>query len=361
MSAPEEDAEKSYDASPQKLEKAREKGDIPRSADLLTAVGYFGAIIACVISGAWMVETLGTALTILLDQPHALAELFFSASASTLGGGLIWTIAVGTSPVFAVPLALVIGMMFVQRSFLFTPSKIAPKLSRISLLSNAKNKYGRNGLFEFAKSAVKLFVFSTILGVFLSLRLEDILATMHSEPGVIASHMMSLFLEFFFVIFCVAFVIGVVDWSWQYVEHLRQNRMTRKEVMDESKEAEGDPYLKNERRQRAQAIASNQMMADVPTADVVIVNPTHYAVALKWSRAPGAAPVCVAKGIDETAAAIRQIASDANVPIHSDPPTARALHATIQIGEQIHEEHYQPVALAIRFAERMRARAKGGV
>ncbi len=105
----------------------------------------------------------------------------------------------------------------------------------------------------------------------------------------------------------------------------------------------------------------SQMMKDVPTADVVIVNPTHYAVALKWSKLPGAAPVCVAKGVDEIAAAIRRTAIEAGVPIHSDPPTARALHATIDIGQEIHEEHYRAVAAAIRFAERMRLRARGRV
>jgi flagellar biosynthetic protein FlhB len=103
------------------------------------------------------------------------------------------------------------------------------------------------------------------------------------------------------------------------------------------------------------------MMADVPKADVVIVNPTHYAVALQWSREKGSAPKCVAKGVDEVAAAIRRVANEHAVPIHSDPPTARALHATIEIGEEIMEEHYAPVAAAIRFAEAMRQRAKGGV
>ena len=103
-----------------------------------------------------------------------------------------------------------------------------------------------------------------------------------------------------------------------------------------------------------------QMMADVPRADVVIVNPTHYAVALTWSRQPGAAPVCVAKGVDEIAARIREIAAEAGVPIRSDPPTARALYATTDLGAEIAPEHYRPVAAAIRFAEMMRKRARRG-
>jgi len=157
----------------------------------------------------------------------------------------------------------------------------------------------------------------------------------------------------------IATVIGGIDAIWQHSEHLRKNRMSRKEITDETKNAEGDPHLKQERRQRAMEIAQNQMMADVPKADVIIVNPTHYAVALKWSREKGDAPVCVAKGVDEIARAIRETAIAAGVPIHSDPPTARSLHATTEIGQQIAPDHYQTVAAAIRFAERMRQRARG--
>ena len=134
--------------------------------------------------------------------------------------------------------------------------------------------------------------------------------------------------------------------------------MTHKELMDEFKEMEGDPHVKQERRQRGHEIATSRMMADVPTADVVIVNPTHYAVALKWDRTPGSAPVCVAKGVDEVAARIRATAEEAGVPIHSDPPTARALHATVDLGQEIAEEHYRAVAAAIRFADRMRKIAR---
>jgi flagellar biosynthetic protein FlhB len=124
------------------------------------------------------------------------------------------------------------------------------------------------------------------------------------------------------------------------------------------KEAEGDPHLKQHRRMRAQELAMNQMMADVPGADVVIVNPTHYAVALAWDRGPGSAPVCVAKGRDQVAARIRETARQAGVPVHADPPTARALFATVEIGAQIAPEHYRPVAAAIRFAEAMRRKAR---
>ena len=155
----------------------------------------------------------------------------------------------------------------------------------------------------------------------------------------------------------VALALGSVDFLWQRAEHIRKNRMSRKEMMDELKQSEGDPFIKQQRRQRGQEIATNKMLQDVPTADVVIVNPTHYAVALKWDRSQAMAPICVAKGVDEIAARIREIAVENAVPMHSDPPTARALHADVELGQEISQHHYRAVAAAIRFAEEIRKKA----
>ncbi|HHC29844.1 MAG TPA: flagellar biosynthesis protein FlhB, partial [Rhodobacterales bacterium] len=119
-----------------------------------------------------------------------------------------------------------------------------------------------------------------------------------------------------------------------------------------------DPQLKQQRRQKGYDIAMNRMLADVPDADVVVVNPTHYAVALKWSRSPGEAPACVAKGVDEVAARIREVAAESGVSIHSDPPTARAVFASVEIGEEIRPEQYQAIAAAIRFSENIRRKAR---
>ena len=134
--------------------------------------------------------------------------------------------------------------------------------------------------------------------------------------------------------------------------------MTHQELKDENKQSEGDPHMRASRRDRGREIASNRMLHDVPNADVVIVNPTHYAVALKWSRAENAVPVCVAKGADELARRIRVRAEQAGVPIHSDPPTARSIHAMVEVGQMIHPDHYKAVAAAIVFADRMRARQR---
>jgi len=156
----------------------------------------------------------------------------------------------------------------------------------------------------------------------------------------------------------MAAMIGAVDWMWEWAQHQLKNRMSRQDLMDETKSSEGDPQMKQQRRSRAQAIATNQMLADVPKADVVIVNPTHFAVALRWDRVGGDVPVCVAKGVDEIASSIRAAAAEAGVPVFSDPPTARSLHASVEIGAQIQPDHFRAVAAAIRFADMMRDKVR---
>lgn len=359
MSGQDDDTEKSFDATPQKLLEARKKGEIAKSTDLMTAAGYAGLLAAFLMTGASSVEQVGSALMVLIDQSSELAPLFFGGSVAAPFGQLAYQIALGILPFFGYPMAAVILAIVAQKALVFAPSKLNPKLSRISLISNAKNKFGRNGIFEFVKSFSKLCIYSTCVGLFIHTRLPEMISVLRTDPRLVLSLLAEMCITFLVVVVLISSAIGVIDALWQHFEHLRKNKMSRKEIMDETKNAEGDPHQKQERRQRAMTISQNQMMADVPKADVIIVNPTHYAVALKWSRNPGEAPVCVAKGINEIALNIRETAMAAGVPIHSDPPTARSLHATTKIGDQIPPDQFRAVAAAIRFAEAMRQKAKG--
>lgn len=358
MSGQDEDTDKSHEATPQKLLEARRKGEVAKSNDLLTAAAYAGLLVALAMAGASGIKSFGTTMMVPLDRASELAPLFMTAGVSPVMGGLLGGAALSLLPFFLLPAVGVILAVFAQRAWVFAPSKLTPKMSRISPLSNAKNKFGRSGLFEFTKSFTKLCIYSVFLAVFIWVRLPEMMAAIQTSPHQTLSLMAQLCLVFLFIVVLISATIGGIDAVWQHFEHLRKNRMSRKEITDETKNSEGDPHLKQERRQRAMAISQNQMMQDVPTADVVIVNPTHYAVALKWSQLPGEAPVCVAKGVDEIALNIRAKAQETNVPIHSDPPTARSLFATTNIGDQIDPEHYQAVAAAIRFAQTIRQRAK---
>jgi flagellar biosynthesis protein FlhB len=348
--------EKPYEATQRKLDQAREKGDIPRSLDLMAAATYCGLLAFAFTVGAAAIAGAGATLAGLLGNAGRLAA---TGAGSDLIAAWILEVSIWLGPAFALPILFVVGAVFLQRAWVFAPDKLAPKLSRISPIENAKQKFGRNGLFEFAKSAVKLIVISVIVGLFLVRHLPDLLALPSASPGQVSGLMLGKATDFLVLVSVLALLFGAIDYLWQRAEHLRTQRMSRKELLDETKETEGDPFIRQQRRQRGYDIATNRMIVEVPKADVVIVNPRHYAVALRWDRAAGGAPVCVAKGVDEVALRIRAVAMEAGVPIRQDPPTARALHAAVEIGQEVLPEHYRPVAAAIRFADAVRKRARG--
>lgn len=357
MAAGQDDTDKSHAPTQHKLDEARKKGELVRSADLNTAATYLGILLAALAAGAASVTQVSEAFMVMLDQPDALAPLFFGGQAAPVAGGLMGAVALGALIWFVLPFAAALLSVLAQRSLVFAPSKLALKASRINPVSNARQKFGPSGLFEFAKSAAKLLLYSALLGAYLKWRLPEMGGALHAEPRGVGALMAQTMAEFMMVVCVIALGIGAVDYLWQHYDHMRRNRMSHKELRDEHKQIEGDPHMKQERRARATQIAADQMMADVPGADVVVVNPVHYAVALKWSRLPGAAPECVAKGVDHMALAIRESAQAHGVPVRHDPPTARALYATTEIGQEIDADHYRAVAAAIRFAERMRRRA----
>jgi flagellar biosynthetic protein FlhB len=256
------------------------------------------------------------------------------------------------------PFTAALLVTLAQRLFVFAPEKLKPKANRISPISGFKNKFGTKGIVEFLKTVTKMILVATGVYILLRGKKDEILGMVRAEPAEVAQELGKILSSMVLMVMSIALLIALVDFLWQKYHHLQKLRMSHKELQDESKESEGDPHMKGKRRQRAQEIATNQMLHDVPRADVIIVNPTHYAVALEWARTPGTAPVVIAKGVDDVARRIREVATESGVPIHSDPPTARALHATVKIGHEIDPEHYRAIAAAIRFAADMRAKAK---
>ena len=358
MSGASENGEKTYEATAHKLAESRKKGDIARAPDVSVAAAYLGLLAAIIGFGPIAVERLFSALSGTIARADTLAPAVLGA-----GGGarLFGLLASGLAPmliILLVPGALVLAVLFAQRTFIFTPSKLAPKLSRISPLQGAKNKFGAKGLVEFAKTLVKMVAVGIVAGVYMVAQGSNILGSAALPAQALAVMLGAVLLALLSNVSIIAVAIGALDFFWQRSHHLSTQRMSHQDMREEHKSNEGDPHMKAQRRQRGQAIAMNQMLADVPKADVVVVNPTHYAVALKWSRSPGSAPVCVAKGVDALAAQIRQLAQEAGVPLHSDPATARAIHAAVEIGQEIRPEHYKAIAAALRFADAMRKRAR---
>ena len=358
MSGADDDSNKPYEPSQKKLDDARAKGDVPRSTDLITAATYGGFLLAALGFGPASLLGLGTALRSLLEQADSLSSDLFDGSAAPLGGGAFIALGSHLAPWFLIPAVFALLSIIAQRGLIFAGSKLGFRLSRINPVAALGQKFGRAGLFEFFKSLAKLCIYCVVLFIYLNDQLPRIIAAISLSTAMVTVELLQLCVGLLLIVLAISLAIGTLDLVFQLFEHQRKNMMSRQEMIDEHKESEGDPHVKQQRRQKAVEIAMNQMLADVPKADVIIVNPTHYAVALKWDRKSARAPVCLAKGVDEIAARIREIAATSAIPVHSDPATARALYATVKIGDEIARDQYRAVAAAIRFAEAMRKKAR---
>ena len=360
MAEQSDQGEKVHDPTPQKLEEARQKGDIPRSMDVSAAAAMIGLLLALSFAGAQISQSSGAVLAAIVERAHQFTGVMLAPGGLSLAYSWANAALLPLLPLFLLPFGLALTSLIAQRAFAMSLDKVMPKLSKISLISNAKQKFGPTGLVQFLKNVVKMVTITAILVIYLFGKNDELIGSVYGNKHSVFA-MLGETLIHIALASCIVFsIIGVIDVLWQRFDHSRKLRMSFQDLRDEHKNTEGDPHTKSQRRQRGQEIATNRMLLDVPNADVVIVNPTHYAVALSWDRKPGNAPECVAKGTDEVAASIRKVAAENGVPIHSDPKTARALHATVEIGQEIEPTHYRAVAAAINFAEKMREKAKAG-
>jgi len=351
----EDSDDKSFEPTQRRLDEARKRGEIARAPDVTAAAGFAGMLLAAVLTGKSLLLQTGAVGSYALGHAEDLSLQFAQGGRAAIG--IVFSdLATAAVPFFALPFAAVILALLAQRAFTFAPEKLFPRLSRVSPLSNAKQKFGLDGLFSFAKTATKMLAITATLAAYLASRSDKIANSLYLPAQLSISLMLKMMVEFMALVLLLAIIFGGIDYFWQHFQHIKRNRMSRKEMMDEVKDSEGDPHAKGARRQKGQEIALNRMLRDVANADVIIVNPTHYAVALKWKRGDRNAPICLAKGVDELAARIREKAAVAGVPLHSDPPTARAIYASVDVGQPIQPEHYKAVAAAIRFAEALKKR-----
>lgn len=358
MSGAEEGAEdKPHDPTERRLDEARRKGDIPRSADLPAAAALGCLAAGGVVLADVLLDGFGAAGAALIGVSHAIALDAGGAGRAALAGYAADVAAAAAALILPCAAAAMIAVR-AQGPIVLAGSKLAPRLSRISPLAGLRNRFGASGLVMFGKSMVKFALTVAALALIVRAELPRIVAAAGLDARGAAQTMVTVALAFAGILAVLQAAIAAPDYLWQRFDHRRRLRMSHQELREDVKQSEGDPHLRAARRQRAVAIATNRMMADVPTADVVIVNPTHYAVALRWNRASGRAPFCVAKGTDGLALRIRAAAEAAGVPLRHDPPTARVLHAMLKVGDEIRPEHYRAVAAAIRYAEGARRRAR---
>jgi flagellar biosynthetic protein FlhB len=350
--------EKAFDASETKIKKSREKGDTPQSMEANTLFLYVGLLVAILVFGKAVAFDTLLSLSGMLEHPEDIGANLLLGEKSRPGGNdasdLLWSPIAAFAPLFLLLILAVLSSLVLQRSIVFAPSKLKPKLSRLSPISNAKEKYGPRGMFEFGKRFFKLCFIAVIGGVFF----YNLIIVLPGESAIptnlIVPEMHKIAMQLIFYMVVAVALITLIDLPYMQFSHLKKLRMTMKEIKDENKDSEGDPHMKSQRRSRAIALSRSSMLNDVLAADVVIVNPTHYAVAIKWDRGQKSVPVLLAKGVDEIAFQIRQRAKMHDIPIYSDPPCARSVYAGVEIGEPIKPEHYAAVAASIHFADSLK-------
>ena len=243
----------------------------------------------------------------------------------------------------------------VQHGLIFSPEKIKPKLEKISLISGFKRQFSLNAVMEFVKAVLKLLVVAGVAVFLIVPEFDNIDIISNRETTQILDLLYSLAIRLLLGVFSVVTLIALADLIYQRNQHNKKMRMSQQELKDEYKQTEGDPMIKGRLKQIRMERARRRMMAEVPEADVVITNPTHYAVALKYDQEEGMeAPLCVAKGVDNLALKIREIAEENDVAIVENQPLARALHAGMEIGDEIPEEHYKAVAEVISYVYRLK-------
>lgn len=347
-----DDAQKTEDPSQRKLEEAAKKGDIVQSQELKHWMMLVAGALAFLIAGKQLAQTVS-------DQS---AGLILHAHEIVVDGGSMLRLARDSGGAILVALALPLGILLigglagnlVQSKPVFTLEKIKPKLSKISPIAGFKRLFSMQRLVEFLKTVAKLVISGSAIFIVMWPR-RGMLAELISQPmqattEAIASLSMLVLLA---VIVAMAGIAGL-DFLFQKQDHTKKMRMTRQEVKDEHKQMEGDPQVKGRLRQIRMERSRRRMMAAVPSADVVITNPTHFAVALRYKHGETRVPVLVAKGIDAVAMRIRAVATEHDIPMVENPPLARALHAGVEIDEEIPPEHYQAVAEIIGYVLRLK-------
>lgn len=348
MSEGEDKDAKQFEPSEQKLRKAREEGDVPRSPEVNALMAYAGLAAAFALSASFIQGWLKLVTHFEIET----GRVFDAAKSVGLRAGL------GVLAFMTLPAVFVLLGLILQQGLTVSGKKLKPDIKRINPVANFKQKFGKSAFVSFGISVLK-FGFVGLGGAMLFQMLFGRLLTASSMTDRQWVSGLGLMLrQSLWLAIGLSGFLAVIDVLWKRHDHIARNRMSKKDMQDEHKDSEGDPHFKQARRQRAVDIITAQMIADTQKADVIIVNPTHYAVALEWKRGSQSAPICLAKGVDEAALRIREIAKEYNIPIWSDPPCARALHAGIEVGEQIPHDQFVAVAAAIRFSEAMRKKAK---
>lgn len=350
--------QRTEDPTAKRLEDARQRGEVAMSPEMRHAAMMVGALVVTGGLGASVFASLGTMIVRLWGNaddfrltPEGTQNLI-----TGLAKYFVWSLL----PVFGVLIVCALGIGFLQGRFVISWTRLAPKWSKFNPVKGLGRIYGKRAFVEFGKTLAKFMGIALVVFTVLSPRIIGLDQLVGYTPGAIAHAASTLVFEAVRAAAIAVMLLAMADFFYQRRSFFQRMRMTLQEVKDEYKQNEGDPKIKGKIRQIQMQRSRQRMMAAVPTASVIVTNPTHYAVALKYDHGQMAAPLVVAKGVDAIALRIREIAAEAGVPIVESPPLARALFASVEIDRPIPIEHYAAVAEIIGYVMRLARRKAGG-
>lgn len=353
MADDQDQSQKTEEPTQRRLDEARQKGQVASSREvnhaLMLAAGAFLIAVLAPVMAAGVTR----ALRPLLERPHLIAT-----GPADLGGLLAALLGeLGATLLFAALLlfgvALATGL--IQNGLIFSAAPLAPKLERISPVAGARRLFALRSLLEFLKGLLKIVLVAAAGVALLWPAGPAIVSAVELDVAALLRLLRDLALQLVVGVAVLTGVIAVLDSLYQRFEHRKRLRMSRRDLRDEFKQTEGDPTIRARLRNLRMERARRRMMAEVPKATVVITNPSHVAVALRYESAEMTAPQLIAKGVDSLAERIRSVARAHGVPVVENPPLARALHA-VELGAEIPPAHYRAVAEVIGYVMRLRAR-----
>ena len=351
---PEDDdeASKTEEPSERKISKAKEEGDVALSQDAKSFIMLLGMLfvvwLLLPLLMKWFyimsVKFIETPETIPTDPKHLQLLLFH--------------VALGIFKILGIPFAIfmVLGLFasIAQTGFVFAPKKLEPDWNKLNIFAALPKFINMKKIVESLKGIIKITVIAFVSILVIRPYLENVNLMPTMETMAILAYIHKVVVLLIFTVVIATLIIAVADFAYQKYSHLKKLRMTKQEVKDEYKQTEGDPLVKSRIRQVRMERARHRMMDAVPRADVIIVNPTHYAVALEYKMDKMDAPIVVAKGLDNIALKIREIAEEHDIPIVENPPLARALFASVEIDQMIPSEHFKAVAEVIGYVMQLK-------
>ena len=351
MADEQDNAERTEDPTQKRLDEALERGDVVKSQEVNTWFVLAGATLILLSFSGSMGSGITAMLRGLVAQAHQIPVdgRGLTRTMERLGLEIIAAIAI---PFALLMLAAVVGNM-IQHRLVWSGESLKPKLSKISPAAGFKRLFSKLALANFIKGLVKLALLGAIMTALLWPKRDQLDGLVTMDPAIVLVLTKTLSLEVLGTVVAVLAIVAAADYLFQYRQWYERQKMSVRELKEEFKQTEGDPAIKAKIRQLRSNRMRKRMMAAVPKASVIITNPTHYAIALQYDRGMNA-PVCLAKGLDNIALKIREVAAEHRIPVIENPPLARALHATVEIDEEVPPEHYKAVAEVIGYVMRLR-------